>query len=308
MVDGVLGIDIGGSGSRASAGGMVLTGRGVTVGAGGSDAATVAEELLARVDVGEVSAVGFSAVGFSVTGLATVVPDPSAFRALVARRFGPVPVVLATDGLAAQVGALGGAAGAVVAAGTGTIAIGTDLEGIWARVDGWGHLLGDDGGGAAIGMAALRIAIAQHDGRRSDGARLLALARDRFGDPETWPAQLYTRDDRAGVLAGFVPDVALAAAGGDPAATSVLRSAGRALATTLHAALVPGLPRVASYTGGIFSAGESLRAAFRDELVRLGGPIDLREPLGGPLDGAVRLAAMAAERADRFVARPSFFA
>ena len=299
----VLGIDIGGSGSRASTGGEVISGRGVTVGATGSDAASVAEELLARVDVG-----GVRAVGFSVTGLATVVPDPSAFRALVSRHVGAVPVVLATDGLAAQVGALGGAAGAVVAAGTGTIAIGTDLVGVWARVDGWGHLLGDEGGGAAIGMAALRIAIAQHDGRRRDGTRLLALARDRFGEPESWPSQLYTRDDRAGILASWVPDVAHAAACGDPAATSVLRSAGRALATTLHAALVPGLPRVASYSGGIFSAGEPLRAAFRDELTRLGGPIDLREPLGGPLDGALRLAALAAEQPDRFEPRPSFFA
>ena len=299
----VLGIDIGGSGSRASTGDVVLAGRGVTVGASGSDAVEVAEELVSRIAPGEISA-----VGFSVTGLATLVPDPSAFRSMVARRFGPVPVVLATDGLAAQVGALGGAAGAVIAAGTGSIAIGTDLRRIWARVDGWGHLLGDDGSGAAIGMAALRIAIAEHDGRRTDGARLLALARGRFGEPETWPAQLYTRADRAGVLAGFVPDVARAAAEGDGAATSVLRSAGRALAATLQAALVPGLPRVASYTGGVFAAGETVLAAFRDELLRLGGPIDLRAPLGRPLDGALLLAEMAADQPARFAARPSFFA
>jgi len=303
MADRVLGIDIGGSGSRASVDGVVLTGRGVKVGAGGSDAVMVAEELLARVPAGRIAA-----VGFSVTGLATMVPDPAVFRAMVARRIGPVPVVLATDGLAAQVGALGGEPGAVVAAGTGTIAIGTDLTRTWARVDGWGHLLGDDGSGAAIGMAALRIAIAQHDGRRDDGARLLALARDRFGEPESWPAQLYTRDDRAGILATVVPDVALAAAEGDRAATSVLRTAGRALARTLLAALVPGLPRVASYTGGVFAAGEPLLAAFRDELVRVGGEIDLREPLGGPLDGALRLAELTVEQPDRFAARPSFFA
>ncbi|KOG91913.1 ATPase, partial [Streptomyces varsoviensis] len=67
----------------------------------------------------------------------------------------------------AYAGALGQRPGAVVAGGTGMIAIGSDLsrEGGWRRADGWGHLLGDLGGGAWIGQAGLTAALRAHDGR-----------------------------------------------------------------------------------------------------------------------------------------------
>jgi N-acetylglucosamine kinase-like BadF-type ATPase len=44
-------------------------------------------------------------------------------------------------------GAIGFEPGAVVAAGTGVIALAGDRDGNFARSDGWGYILGDDGGG-----------------------------------------------------------------------------------------------------------------------------------------------------------------
>ncbi|MFC9469290.1 hypothetical protein [Streptomyces coelicoflavus] len=52
-------------------------------------------------------------------------------------------------------GALGGRAGVVPAIGTGSVAVGIGADGTYARVDGWGPLLGDDGSGARIGSALM---------------------------------------------------------------------------------------------------------------------------------------------------------
>jgi N-acetylglucosamine kinase-like BadF-type ATPase len=72
----------------------------------------------------------------------------------------------------AYAGALGQSPGGVVAAGTGLIALGTDLD-TRRRADGWGHLLGDCGGGAWIGRAGLEAALRAHDGRAGGSRPLL---------------------------------------------------------------------------------------------------------------------------------------
>jgi glucosamine kinase len=48
-----------------------------------------------------------------------------------------------SDVEAAYLGALGGRAGALLLAGTGSMALGRDARGRWARAGGWGPLLGD---------------------------------------------------------------------------------------------------------------------------------------------------------------------
>jgi N-acetylglucosamine kinase-like BadF-type ATPase len=51
------------------------------------------------------------------------------------------------DGVTSYLGAIGFEPGAVGAAGTGVIALAEDRDGNFARSDGWGYILGDDGGG-----------------------------------------------------------------------------------------------------------------------------------------------------------------
>lgn len=58
-------------------------------------------------------------------------------------------------------GALEGGAGISLVAGTGSICYGKNSEGEVVRAGGWGHLIGDEGSGYAIGRDALR-AIARH--------------------------------------------------------------------------------------------------------------------------------------------------
>ncbi|MEV8177415.1 BadF/BadG/BcrA/BcrD ATPase family protein [Cellulosimicrobium funkei] len=318
----VVGLDVGGSGSRllarrlpAAAGSgagtddVALSGRPVAIGPTGSDAADVVRDLLdaLRAAVPALAADGVAAAAVGATGLASLVRDPAELHAALRTGLPPAagPAVdgdpsvrpgprtaVAADALTAHLGALGGRPGAVVAVGTGAIALGTDLRTVWHRVDGWGHLLGDLGSGSWIGAQGLRAAVAAHDGRDSGGSpALLAAAVARFGPVPSWPGQLYTRPDRAQVLASFTPDVAAAARADDTVARQVLAGAGTHLATTLAAALVDGVPPLAGATGGVLGIGPLLTDAFRARLAVLRPDVALVDPAGTPLDGALHLAA-----------------
>ncbi len=207
----------------AGADDVVLSGRPVAIGPTGSDAADVVRDLLDRLraTVPALPTDGVAAAAVGATGLASLVRDPAELHAALrtglppaegfatdgdpSARPGPRTAV-AADALTAHLGALGGRPGAVVAVGTGAIALGTDLRTVWHRVDGWGHLLGDLGSGSWVGAQGLRAAVAAHDGRDSGGSTaLLAAAVARFGPVPSWPGQLYTRPDRAQVLASFTP-------------------------------------------------------------------------------------------------------
>lgn len=286
----VLAVDLGGSGSRARlttpAGAREAGGGRLRVSPSGLVAAPLVTALVETLGVraGEVDAV---CVGSS--GILTLSDGPQVLFAAVREALGEVRTVVASDAVTSAVGALGGRPGAVVLTGTGSTALGTDLAECWHKVDGWGHVLGDAGSGAWIGMRALQAALEQHDGRRGDAARLLAAAVGRLGAPETWPRQIYTREDRAGVLASVVPDVVALAEDDDPVSRQLLTAAGRELARSLAAALRPPVPPLASWTGGIFRSAAVL-TAMRAELARLRPGAALEPPRGTSLDGAEVLA------------------
>lgn len=224
------------------------------------------------------------AAGFGSLGDALRAELPGA----LAREFGVRTTALAADAVIAYVGALGARPGAVVAAGTGLIAIGTDLT-AWQRADGWGHLLGDCGSGAWIGRAGLEAALRAYDGRPGGSAGLLARAEERFGPMPGLPGLIYPRQDRPAVLASFAPQVADCARD-DAVAAGILRAAARHLAESA-AAVCPsgGEPRIA-LTGGLFAMGDPLLVPLADELARR-LPHAVRVPAeGDPLDGAVRIA------------------
>ncbi len=285
----VLAVDLGGSGSRARLtgpdGAREVAGDRLRVSAAGLVAAPLVTALVEALGVraGEVDAV---CVGSS--GILTLSDGPQVVHDAVRSVLGRVTTVVASDAVTSAVGALGGRPGAVVLTGTGSTALGTDLAGCWRKVDGWGHVLGDAGSGSWIGMRALQAALEQHDGRRSDAARLLEATVARLGEPETWPRQIYTREDRAGVLASVVPDV-VPLAEEDAVAREVLEAAGRELARSLSAALGPPVPPLASWAGGILRSAVVLDA-LRAELGRLRPDVALETPRGTALDGGELLA------------------
>ncbi|MEV6382432.1 BadF/BadG/BcrA/BcrD ATPase family protein [Streptomyces sp. NPDC051773] len=295
----VLAVDSGGSGLRAALargtevlGEPLVSGEAVRTGARGVDAGhllellvPMARRLLADAGCAGPAAVAVGAAGFASLGEQLRAELPSALR----REWGVRRVALVADAVTAYTGALGARPGAVIAAGTGLIAIGTDLT-AWRRADGWGHLLGDCGGGAWIGRAGLEAAMRAHDGRDGGSARLLARAEEVFGPPAGIPGRIYPRADRPAVLASFAPEVA-ARAGDDPVAAGILREAARHMADAA-AAVCPasGGPRVA-LTGGLFALGAPLLAPLTAELAERLPHAPLVPAQGDPLAGAVRIAA-----------------
>lgn len=230
------------------------------------------------------------AVVAGVAGFSSLVKDPVWVRDRVAGAFGARDALLASDMVTAHVGALDGAPGAVLAAGTGAVALGTDLDRVWRRVDGWGHLLGDLGSGAWIGMEGLREAARSLDGR-APATTLADAATERFGPIATWPSQVYPRADRPRVLGEFVPDVVAACEGGDKTARDILRRAAGHLANTLGAAIGDSVPPRIALTGGLFDMPAAL---LRDPVTALlrerHADLEVADAPGSPLDGALLLA------------------
>ncbi|WP_327405837.1 ATPase [Streptomyces sp. NBC_01288] len=298
-VPGFLAVDSGGSGLRVVLGeigsgrrsGPLSSGEPVRTGARGIDPGHFMEQLASMVraltEKSPVSEVGTAVIG--AAGLATLGDGLRAeLPGALAREFGVRTVALAADAVTAYVGALGARPGAVVAAGTGLIAIGTDLTG-WRRADGWGHLLGDCGGGAWIGRAGLDAALRAYDGRDGGSGALLRCAEEQFGAMAGLPGQVYPRSDRAAVLAAFAPRVAECAAD-DPVAAGILRAAARHMAESAVAVCpATGEPQVA-LTGGLFKMSEPLLVPLHEELAKRLPHVRVVPAEGDPLDGAVRIA------------------
>jgi N-acetylglucosamine kinase-like BadF-type ATPase len=256
-------------------------------------------------DAGEEGA-GLDAVCVGAAGMATLGGGLRAtLPGALTREFGARHVALAADAVAAYAGALGELPGAVVAGGTGLIAVGTDLRG-WQRADGWGHLLGDSGGGAWIGQAGLQAAMRAFDGREGGSQALRERAEARFGAPLSGlPAQLYPRTDRPAVLASFAPDVADCALDGDPVAGAVLRAAAREIAAAAAAVCPTAEGAAIALTGGLFRMGTPLVEPLRSELTGRVPHARMRSPEGGPLDGALLVAARLTEGALRLPPDPA---
>jgi len=295
---GFLAVDSGGSGLRVVVG---VPGRGalaqrsskepVRTGSRGIDPEHLMRQLVPMA-ASLAAETGVERPTTAVVGAAGLATLGDALRAelpgLLARELGVRSVALAADAVTAYVGALGPRPGAVLAAGTGLIAIGTDLT-RWRRADGWGHLLGDCGSGAWIGRAGLEAALRAHDGRDGGSAALLARAEEMFGPMPELPGRLYPRTDRAAVLASFAPQVAACAAD-DPVAAGVLRAAARHMAESA-AAVCPasGEPLIA-LTGGLFKMGEPLLAPLERELTARLPQARRVAAEGDPLHGSVRIA------------------
>ncbi|MFK4104941.1 N-acetylglucosamine kinase [Streptomyces sp. NPDC019531] len=296
--EGFLAVDSGGSGLRVVVG---APGRGCTApresrvpvrtGPRGIEPGHLMEQLVPMVRA-LIPEAGVTGLGTAVIGAAGLATLGDALRAelpgALAREFGVRTVALVADAVTAYTGALGSRPGAVVAAGTGLIAIGTDLK-HWRRADGWGHLLGDCGSGAWIGRAGLEAALRAHDGRPGGSTALLALAEEAFGPARELPGRLYPRTDRPAVLASFAPHVA-ACADGDPVADGILREAARHMAESAAAVCPAGGETHVSLTGGLFRLGAALVVPLEEELGRRLPHARQVAAAGGPLEGSIQIA------------------
>ncbi|MFD1306333.1 BadF/BadG/BcrA/BcrD ATPase family protein [Streptomyces kaempferi] len=250
-------------------------------------AAALVHEIASELPSGRLDAVCDTAAGAAA--------DPASARSLAELLLDALPtdeVAVTSDAVTAHAGALGGGAGVVLAAGTGAVTVGIGEDGTFARVDGWGPWLGDEGSGAWIGRAGLRAALRSHDGR-GPATALTAAAAERYGDLDRLPATVGHSANPARLTAAFAPLVAGAAADGDAVATEIMRDAAAALAEAVVAAARRAggtRPLPVAVTGGLTGIGAPLMDPFAALLRASGLPLQVTPALGDPLHGARLLA------------------
>ncbi|MFE9575570.1 BadF/BadG/BcrA/BcrD ATPase family protein [Nocardia sp. NPDC006044] len=294
MSDHVLAIDLGKTGCRGS---LRLGGR-ETRSADGPGApglanagGVAAADRAIRVVVDRLALSGTAFTLFVGAAGAAAAPDAAE---QLARQLADLPgarsVAVTSDAVTAHAGALGGAPGVVLAAGTGAVATAVDQAGRFTRTDGWGPLLGDEGGGAWIGTEGLRAALRSLDGRGAP-TELAAKAVEHYRVRlDELPKHLGQHENPALLAARFAPVVAAAAATDDTAA-AIMTAAGRALARTVLATIdrsgiTPPVPY--AITGGLANLGSALLDPLDAAIAQV---IDRRAARGGPIDGAALLAA-----------------
>ncbi|MGC5169104.1 BadF/BadG/BcrA/BcrD ATPase family protein [Microbacterium sp. DT81.1] len=243
----------------------------------------VAEQTGAHPDV----------VAAGVSGLTDRESDAGQLLSLV-RSTGAREAMLAHDSITSFLGALGDVSGAVVAAGTGVVALGVGRRSV-ARVDGWGNIMGDAGSGYWIGREALDAVMRAHDGRGGPTA-LTDVVRERWPDLESAYIELQAAADRVRLVASFAQPVSELAAT-DAIAADICRRAAGELATTATAALTRTAEagdrdRAVCAIGGIFSS-TIIRNRFAELLHESVPGVHLESPRGTGLDGTAALPSLA---------------
>jgi N-acetylglucosamine kinase-like BadF-type ATPase len=288
----VVGVDGGQSTLRLSAGGAIADGPGFSYHDGDPVSVTLGSVRAAWTRLGHGGPVERVVLG--LTGLPSTVELRDALAAGVARLMSAGEVVLCADNVTAHAGALPDGYGVALTGGTGVNCLAVDAAAaVVHRVDGWGHLYGDDGSAFAIGRAGIAAVLRAVDGRGAPTA-LSALAVARFGPVEGLPLRLYTSRRVVDDTARFAPDVVGAAGDGDEVAAAIVSRAGRELARTATAAVavLPGTgPVPVAHVGRLMPEGGPLVGAYREALARQCPRAREVPAAGSALDGALRLAA-----------------
>jgi glucosamine kinase len=171
-------------------------------------------------------------------------------------------VCVVSDAAAALHDAFSDRAGVLLIAGTGSVAWGRTAEGKTARAGGWGTLLGDEGSGYALGLAALSAVVRASDGREQATSLTAGIFQatgcTMQGELIPWTAA----SDKAGI-ASLAPVVVEAAARSDAVARAIVDSGAAELAQQVLAvvnATRPWSTKVPiAFAGGLISPGRPLR-------------------------------------------------
>ncbi|HEY4116002.1 MAG TPA: BadF/BadG/BcrA/BcrD ATPase family protein [Rhizomicrobium sp.] len=167
-------------------------------------------------------------------------------EALIARPYPFRSVRYVNDATIACLGTYRGCDGGVVIVGTGSVGLAI-IDGREIRVGGYGFPIGDEGSGAALGLAALRIALRAYDGR-TPKTRLASELLDGFhNDP--FEVIAWMDEATATDYATFAPLVLDLAEQGDAAAEQIVRLAAQAIDEIAFRLIACGTPRLALLGG-----------------------------------------------------------
>lgn len=302
----ILGIDCGGTSTKA----LLVTTEGCIIGRGQGGPANytvdgvdgVVKSVLEAVrgclgqtslDLPTLQQAGvFLALGVSGAGRQTEAEAvEEAFRGL-----GFEQVVADHDATIALFGALGGADGVVVIAGTGSISCGLH-NGKRGRVGGWGYLLGDEGSAFWMGIRALQQVMRGFDGRANVDQLLLRAVCDYFQvqDATELVPLIHKAPLDRGLIGGFSKEITSLANRGHSLCQTIVAEAGRelgqlAVAVLAELDLLEAEGKVGA-CGGVFAAGDLILTPMQEEIRRWAPGQILSLPDFEPVEGAVLLAA-----------------
>lgn len=192
----------------------------------------------------------------------------------------------------ALVGAHGKREGVLILAGTGSVAYGVNPAGEAMLLGGWGHLLGDEGSGFWIGLAALK-ALAQASEHRAEPTTLAPLILEKLAchRPRDLIQWMYGQP-RAAEIAQLAPLVLAQAELGDAVAMQTIDEAVQQLAGLARATLknlnFPDAP--VAFAGGLLSHENRLSRGLCAALGLPNLPISRYSPVfGGILLAAAAL-------------------
>jgi glucosamine kinase len=282
----VLGLDIGGSATKAV---VIERGR-VVERRQSSPRNAVLDTDVAQHIVSLVDEAAPDCVGIGLAGASDDVAASALGRSISAQCH--LPVRVATDITVAWLGSFLGQPGIVVAAGTGSFAVGGhDLSSL-RRAGGHGFLLADEGGAYWLGRQALRAALAERDGTGPSTALGLLIERQTGHDLAEMVRLVHRAPTDRSILASLAPLVARAAGPGSAAdrgssdreALRIVEGAASALASLVRALQLQLGPLPVAAVGGV------LAGPVGTHLQRL---VPLQVPAADPAIGSALLAAHA---------------
>ncbi|KAA3619835.1 MAG: hypothetical protein DWQ05_03685 [Calditrichaeota bacterium] len=203
-------------------------------------------------------------------------------------------IMAVSDAATALEGAFAGEPGAILIAGTGSIAYGKNTGGEIFRAGGWGYLLGGEGAGFDIGRNGIAAALEDWDGR-GEKTILRPQLEKYFKVSEINEAvpEIYVNYTTRGALAQFARFVFAAAQRGDKVAEKIVADAAKRLAEHIIA-LAPRLDKEKkiqlALLGNIFKSKKMLLPAMQQCWMEAACKIEVKEPLFPAEIGAVLLA------------------
>ena len=209
-----------------------------------------------------------SRAGIFLAGCATP-EDQRALAAICAEVWPQARIVTGSDRDSGLAAALGRGDGIVVNAGTGSSVTGRRGERL-EKAGGWGHILGDAGGGYYLAVQALRVLLRDFDlrGGQTDAAAdiLRALCLNSLDELVRWVQAAGKME-----IASLAPIVVAAAERGDPRMLEILNGAARVLAeyTEAVARRLAFEAADVKLIGSLFQSCAAYAAAFDRELINL---------------------------------------
>lgn len=246
-------------------------------------AAWIAGKLKAHVPADlKIASLAFGAQGINS---ATIARDLTAELAKLGYQ------VTAVNDAALIVAAAGFDQGIGIIAGTGAIGVGKDASGAHMAAGGWGSVIGDEGGAAALVREATRAALRALDEGRPDDGLLSALIAD-FGVADAERLTRKVNDEpTAENWAPHCPAVFAAAEAGSALAQKVIREGGEYLAALVGRLLARGATGTdIVVAGSVIVNQQRLFDAFAAAVHAAHPELKIHKLTVSPVEGAVFLA------------------